>query len=217
MAFEQRFKGGKGEFYSYTFGNTHPFHIYLSKGPSWMLTHEKLLPTAMTRCMHSPWAHEELCYSLIQSVLTFLFSYTCSHSLVSIGEWHTQLNKNNLRLINCSSLFLNHTTSITSPCILILMIDISQHPFTFPTKLLFIHPFHTNTTFPCLIYKECSSQVAHWERICLPMEETWVWSLGWEDPLKEEMATHPSICAWEIHGQRSPAGCCPWGHRVSQD
>ena len=29
----------------------------------------------------------------------------------------------------------------------------------------------------------------------LPMQDTWVWSLGWEDPLEEEMATHPSILA----------------------
>ena len=26
----------------------------------------------------------------------------------------------------------------------------------------------------------------------------WVWSLGWEDPLEEEMATHSSVLAWEI-------------------
>ena len=25
------------------------------------------------------------------------------------------------------------------------------------------------------------------------MQETWVWSLGWEDPLEEKMATHSSI------------------------
>ena len=30
------------------------------------------------------------------------------------------------------------------------------------------------------------------------MQETWVWSLGWEDPLEEGMATHSSILAWEI-------------------
>ena len=30
------------------------------------------------------------------------------------------------------------------------------------------------------------------------MQETWVQSLGWEDPLQKEMATHPSILAWEI-------------------
>ena len=30
------------------------------------------------------------------------------------------------------------------------------------------------------------------------MKEMWVQSLGWEDPLEEEMATHSSILAWKI-------------------
>ena len=30
------------------------------------------------------------------------------------------------------------------------------------------------------------------------MWETWVQSLGWEDSLEKELATHPSILAWEI-------------------
>ena len=30
------------------------------------------------------------------------------------------------------------------------------------------------------------------------MQETWVLSLGWEDPLEKEMATHSSILAWRI-------------------
>ena len=30
------------------------------------------------------------------------------------------------------------------------------------------------------------------------MQETWVRSLGWEDPLEEGMATHSSILAWRI-------------------
>ena len=30
------------------------------------------------------------------------------------------------------------------------------------------------------------------------MRETWVWSLGWEDPLENGMATHSSILAWKI-------------------
>ena len=30
------------------------------------------------------------------------------------------------------------------------------------------------------------------------MQETWVPSLGWEDPLEEGMATHTSILAWRI-------------------
>ena len=32
------------------------------------------------------------------------------------------------------------------------------------------------------------------------MQETWVCSLSWEDPLEEEMATHSRIPAWEIPG-----------------
>ena len=30
------------------------------------------------------------------------------------------------------------------------------------------------------------------------MWETWVWSLGWEDPLEKGMATHSNILAWRI-------------------
>ena len=32
----------------------------------------------------------------------------------------------------------------------------------------------------------------------LAIQETWVQSLGWEDPLEESMATHSSILAWRI-------------------
>ena len=35
------------------------------------------------------------------------------------------------------------------------------------------------------------------------LQETRVQSLGWEDPLEEEMATHSSILAWKIHDKRS--------------
>ena len=42
------------------------------------------------------------------------------------------------------------------------------------------------------------------------VQETWLWSLGWEDPLQKEMATHSSILAWKSHGQRSLEGCSPW-------
>ena len=36
--------------------------------------------------------------------------------------------------------------------------------------------------------------------------ETWVWSLGQEDPLKKEMATHSIILAWEIPWPEEPGG-----------
>ena len=59
------------------------------------------------------------------------------------------------------------------------------------------------------------------KKICLPVQEMQVQSLGWEDPLKKEMATHSSILAWEIpwtHGQRILASYSPWCHkRVGHD
>ena len=36
------------------------------------------------------------------------------------------------------------------------------------------------------------------------MWETWVRSLGWEDPLEKEMATHSSILAWKIPWMEEP-------------
>ena len=38
------------------------------------------------------------------------------------------------------------------------------------------------------------------------MWETWVLSLGWEDPLEKEIATHSSILAWEIPWTEEPGG-----------
>ena len=40
----------------------------------------------------------------------------------------------------------------------------------------------------------------------LPMQDTQVWSLGQEDPLVQEMATHSSILAWEIPWTEEPDG-----------
>ena len=38
------------------------------------------------------------------------------------------------------------------------------------------------------------------------MKETWVWSLGWEDLLEEELATHFRILAWKIPWTEEPGG-----------
>ena len=39
------------------------------------------------------------------------------------------------------------------------------------------------------------------------MQNTWVWSLGWEDPLEKRTATQSSILAWKIYS--------PWSHKES--
>ena len=50
------------------------------------------------------------------------------------------------------------------------------------------------------------------------MGETWVWSLGGEDPLERGMTTHSSNLAWRIPTDKSSlAGYSPWGHKVGHD
>ena len=50
------------------------------------------------------------------------------------------------------------------------------------------------------------------------MRETWVRSLGWEDPLEKEMATHSSILAWRIPGTGEPGGLPSMGlHKVGHN
>ena len=50
------------------------------------------------------------------------------------------------------------------------------------------------------------------------MQETQVRSLGWEDPLEKEMATHSSVLAWRIPGMGKPDGLPSMGsHRVGHD
>ena len=46
------------------------------------------------------------------------------------------------------------------------------------------------------------------------MQETWVQSLGWKDPLEEGMETHSSILAWRIPmDQKKLAGYSPQGRK----
>ena len=42
------------------------------------------------------------------------------------------------------------------------------------------------------------------------MQEIWVQTLSWEDPLEKGRATHSSALAGEFHGQRRLVGYSPW-------
>ena len=50
------------------------------------------------------------------------------------------------------------------------------------------------------------------------MQETWVRSLGWEDPLEKEMTTHSSTLAWKIPWMEEPGTLQSMGsQRVGHD
>ena len=71
---------------------------------------------------------------------------------------------------------------------LIFALENITHMLTFPSQNVYTPHTHarTHTDFPS------GSEVNN-----LPaMQEMWVWSLGWKDPLEEGIAAHPSILAW---------------------
>ena len=63
-----------------------------------------------------------------------------------------------------------------------------------------------NNGYYMYIYTYVYSLVAPMVKNLPAMWETWVQSLGWEDPLEEEMATHSSILAWEMPWTGEPGG-----------
>ena len=70
--------------------------------------------------------------------------------------------------------------------------------------------FATQCVFPFFnlgsFFLNKASLVAQMLKNLPAMHETWVRSLGWEDPLEEGMATHSSILAWRIPWTEEPGG-----------
>ena len=60
------------------------------------------------------------------------------------------------------------------------------------------------STFVYLSICLWASLVAQMVKHLPAMQETWVRSLGWEDPLEKEMATHSSTLAWKIPRTEEP-------------
>ena len=81
----------------------------------------------------------------------------------------------------------------------------------------FIHSFFGPISFAqCYAYEGFSRRLSG-RGICLPMQEMWVQSLGQEDPLKKEMATHFSILACRIPCTEEPGRLQSMDHRVGHD
>ena len=72
---------------------------------------------------------------------------------------------------------------------------------------------HTHIYIYIYIYIYGASLVAQIVKNPLAMQETWVQSLGREDPWRGEWTPTPVFLPGEFHGQRSLAGYGPWGHR----
>jgi len=76
---------------------------------------------------------------------------------------------------------------------------------------------HTHTHTHTHMLPRCNESIHNYFSVVLnpsTMQETWVRSLGWEDPLEKEMATHPSVLTW-----RTPMDRGAWRatvHRITK-
>ena len=91
--------------------------------------------------------------------------------------------------------------------------DITTHDFEFLFPVLWgVYPGVELLGCVVILCKGvCSLRrgVPRWhsgKRICLPMQEMRVQSLGQEDPLEEEMATHSRVLSWRIPWTEEPGG-----------
>ena len=68
---------------------------------------------------------------------------------------------------------------------------------------------------PSSPYLVMASRWLSWVKNLPSMQEDRVWSLGWEDPLKEPWQPTPIFLPGGSQGQRSLVGYSPWGHTES--
>ena len=90
-----------------------------------------------------------------------------------------------LYLVAVFSLISCHSSTLT----------LCSSPMKLPTPPEYSVPFHIGASLVVQMIKNLPA-----------MQETWVWSPSWEDPLEKGIATHSSILAWRIPLTEEPCG-----------
>ena len=120
------------------------------------------------------------------------------------------------------SLFLSWNLTVQNSTDNFLLL-LGRYLFTCLLRILQIASFLKKDVYVPLIFSPhlllvfCvpASLVAQTVKHLPAMQETWVQSLGWEDPLEKEMTTHISTLAWKIPWTKEPVGYSPCGHKDS--
>ena len=112
------------------------------------------------------------------------------------------------------SMYFFGWTSLVTPFLKVVVIYVQTH-----SKRSVFFFFHSHSSqFVFWITFSYLSLIAWTVKCLLTMRETWVWFLGWEDPLEKEMPTHFSIHAWKIPWTKEPGALQSMGsQRVGYD
>ena len=163
----------------------------------------------------------EAAYSLLGLWKQLKWS-VCVYKMGARGRWWDLENPMKL-----SCLFQSWNYPFSSRCWMLVMCVLLSHklghprwPFNPSRKLyytLHINKFKESDLIVIIyLWKVETLLMAQWERFCLPvqeMQERWVRSLGREDPLEKERATHFSILVWRIPWTEEPGGLQSMGLR----
>ena len=118
--------------------------------------------------------------------------------------------------------YTHHLDTLINTLLIYLQLHLTVHLLL--THLIFLTHFrvrwgcqYTSSQILCKIDIQWDSLVAQTVKNLPAMQEMRVWSLGWEDPLEKEMATHSSILAWRIPWTEEPGRLQSMGRRVGHD
>ena len=92
----------------------------------------------------------------------------------------------------------------------------TQNSHSIKIEWLSLHAvIHTKMHFSVYSHESWTSLVVQMVKNLPAMQEAWVRSLGWDDPLKKGMAIHSSILAWKIPWTEKCEGYSPWDRKKS--
>ena len=140
--------------------------------------------------------YQKVSFNLSSHLVVVVFS--CSVASDSVTPWTAAHQASLLSTVSLSLLKFMSIESVTLSNHLILCHYLLLLPSTFPSIRIFSMEKGLGDHFSPAPGALWASQVAQMVK-CLPaMWETWVQSLGWEDPPEKEVATHSSTLAWKI-------------------
>ena len=116
-----------------------------------------------------------------------LVRWRLPQNVVLLGSWN-EIILNWIQNIIYTELLINEWCY----CEVLMILNCSNSKWIACTYVCVYIYIHTYT------HTQWASLVAQMVKNPLAVQDTWVWSLGWEDPLEENMATHSSILAWRI-------------------
>ena len=172
------------------------------------------------------WKHRRAvsCFSVTKSRLT-LTSWTAAH-LVPLSS---PISWSFLKFMSIELVILSHHLILCHPLCLLPSVFPSIKVFTNELAFHIRWPKYWSISFsisPSKVYLGLislridflillskglrTSHVTQSVKNLPAMQNTWVWFLGLEDPLKKEVTTHTSILPWRISWMRSLAGYSPW-------